>query len=201
MSSLAETARPTIYATLGTEVSKEPGIYPDVLQKIIAGIRDLPANLIVTVGREKDPADLGLQPPNVHVERYISQSLLLPLCDLAVMHGGSNSLLQTIDAGLLVVVLPLIADQYFNAHVTQSLGLGEVVQSWQAGRLELGQLTPGGFRAAVERVLGDPLYRQNVARLQAEMHALPGLEHAVELVEQVALSHEPVINTDLETSL
>jgi UDP:flavonoid glycosyltransferase YjiC (YdhE family) len=144
--------------------------------------------LIVTLGRDKDPADFGPQPANVHIERYIPQSQLLRRCDLAVMHGGSNSLLQALDAGLPMVLVPLIADQFYNAQVAQSLRLGQVVQTWRPGRLgqvDLAQLAPATFRMAVEEVLSNPLYRRNVARLQAEMHALPDQQHAVALVEKV----------------
>ena len=181
--------QPTVYVTLGTEANKEPDLYPGVLQTIIAGLREAPINLIVTLGRDKDPADFGPQPANVHIERYIPQSLLLPLCDLMVMHGGSNSLLAALDRGLPVVVVPLIADQFFNAHITASLRLGQVVQREQ--------LTPARMRAAVDEVLTNPLYRRTAGQLQAEMHALPGQHHAVALVERVAATQEPVLNPDL----
>lgn len=174
--------QPTVYVTLGTEVNSEPELYPRVMQTIIAGLRDAPVNLIVTLGRDKDPADFGPQPPNVHIERYIPQSLLLPRCDLMVMHGGSNTLLAALDIGLPTVVVPLIADQFFNAQVMQSLQLGQVVQREQ--------LTPASIRAALEEVLANPLYRQNTERLQAEMHALPNQQYAVELVEQVVAEHK-----------
>jgi len=169
--------QPTVYVTLGTEVNKEPGVYPDVLQTIVEGLRDLPLNLIVTVGRDNDPSDLGPQPANVHIERYIPQSLLLRECDLMVMHAGSNSLLAALDARLPMVLIPLIADQFFNSEVAERLGLAQTVQ--------LGQLTPSTIRAAAEEVLGNPIYRQNVARLQAEMHALPDDEYAVALIEGI----------------
>lgn len=173
--------QPTVYVTLGTEVNNEPTLYPRVMQTLITGLRDAAINLIVTLGRDKDPADFGPQPPNVHIERYIPQSLLLPHCDLMVMHGGSNSLLAALDIGLPTVVVPLIADQFFNGHLTQNLQLGQVVP--------LDQLTPASIRAAVEEVLANPLYRQNAGRLQAEMHALPGQQHAVELIERVVADH------------
>jgi len=171
-------AQPTVYVTLGTEVNKEPDLYPGVLQTIVAGLRDAPVNLVVTLGHDKDPADFGPQPANVHIERYIPQSLLLPYCDLLVMHGGSNSLLAALDHGLPLVVVPLIADQFFNAHVTHRLGLGAVVPREQ--------LTPARVRAAVEDVLAQPQYRQTAGRLQAEMQALPDQQYAVELIERVA---------------
>jgi MGT family glycosyltransferase len=173
--------QPTVYVTLGTEVNKEPDLYPSVLQTIIAGLRDAPINLIVTLGRDKDPADFGPQPANVHIERYIPQSLLLPHCDLMVMHGGSNSLLAALDIGLPLVVVPLIADQFFNARIVQRLRLGQVVQREE--------LTPARIGAAVAEVLADPVVRQTAGRLRAEMHALPGQPYAVELVERVVAAH------------
>lgn len=192
---LRSTGRPTVYATMGTEVNKEPGIYPFVLRTIIEGLSDLPLNLLVTLGRDRDPADFGPQPPNVHIEPYVPQSLLLPLCDLMVMHGGSNSLLAAIDAVLPVVVIPFIADQFYNAEVTQRMGLGQVVQTWQPGQpgeVDLRQLTPATVRAAVEEVLGNPAYRENVRLLQTEMHSLPADDYAVQLVETVAATRQPV---------
>ena len=158
-----------------------PGSYDSMIERIACPSRSsptLPINLIVTLGRDKDPADFGPQPANVHVERYIAQSLLLPYCDLMVMHGGSNSLLAALAVGLPLVVIPLIADQFFNAHVVQRLALGPVVRREE--------LTPASIRAAVDEALANPVYRQNVRRLQAEMHALPEQAQAVALVERVA---------------
>ena len=174
-------AQPTVYVTLGTEVNKDPDLYPSVLQTIIAGLRDMPINLIVTLGRDNDPADFGPQPAHVHIERYIPQSLLLRHCDLLVMHGGSNSLLAALEYGLPFVVVPLIADQFFNARVVASLGLGQVVPREQ--------LTPARLHAAVAAVLANAQYRQNIARLQAELQALPDQQHAVALVEKVVQDH------------
>lgn len=175
-------ARPTVYLTMGTEINNEPEFYPGVLQTIISGLRDLPINLIVTLGREHDPADFGTQPANVHIERYIPQSLLLPHCDLMVMHGGSNTLLAALDIGLPFVLVPLIADQFFNAEITQRLGLGNVV-SYQ-------DLTPPSIRAAVRKALSSRQYKQTAARLQSELHSLPDQKHAVALVEQIAINYK-----------
>jgi hypothetical protein len=173
--------QPLVYLTLGTEVNSEPDLYPRVLQTIIAGLRDAPLNLIVTIGRDKDPADFRPQPSNVHIERYIPQSLLLPHCSLMVQHGGSNSLLAALDIGLPMVIVPLIADQFFNANIAQKLQLGQVLQ--------LEQLTPARIRATVEEVLINSLYRQNIAKLRTEMHALPNQQYAVQLVEQILAEH------------
>jgi MGT family glycosyltransferase len=148
-------------------------------------LREKAVNLIVTLGRDKDPADFGSQPPNVHIEQYIPQSLILPHCDLMVMHGGSNSLLQALDAGLPMVVVPLIADQFFNAAAIRSLQLGQVI--------DLEQLTPDKVWTAVWETLQDPAYRQNVAGMRSEMHSLPDITQAVVRVEQIVTAHKAVL--------
>jgi UDP:flavonoid glycosyltransferase YjiC (YdhE family) len=44
---------PSIYFTLGTVFNHESG---DLFARVLAGLRELPVNLLVTVGREIDPA-------------------------------------------------------------------------------------------------------------------------------------------------
>jgi UDP:flavonoid glycosyltransferase YjiC (YdhE family) len=101
-----------------------------------------------------------------------------------VMHGGSNSLLAALDAGLPMVVVPLIADQFFNAQIIQEMQLGLVVPH--------AQLTPASMLAAVDDILANALYRENVRRLRTEMHALPNQYHAVELIQRVAAERAPI---------
>jgi len=62
--------RPTVYFTLGTVFHQESG---DLFSRVVAGLRELDANIIVTVGREIDPAELGHQPANVRVDRFVRQ--------------------------------------------------------------------------------------------------------------------------------
>jgi UDP:flavonoid glycosyltransferase YjiC (YdhE family) len=177
-------ARPTLHVTLGTVLNNLPGIYPGILRAILAGLRDEPLNLVVTVGRDKDPSDLGPQPSNVHLARYIPQSLMLPYCDLVVTHGGHNTVLAAIDAGLPLVVIPFVGDQPDNARRCAALGLGQQVDP--------ATLTPEAVRDAVRAVLLDPEYRTNVQRLRAEMQALPGPEHGVRLLEQLVEAKMPL---------
>jgi len=50
---------PTVYFTLGTIFNVESG---DLLARVLTGLRELPINLIVTVGPHIDPAEFGPQP-------------------------------------------------------------------------------------------------------------------------------------------
>jgi len=65
---------------------------------------------------------------------------------------------------------------------------------WGVGRV-VGphERTPAGIRGAVERVLGTPVYRENAQRMRAEIHALPGLERAVALLERLAADTLPLL--------
>ncbi len=165
---------PTIYLTLGTIFNTESG---DLFTRALTGLRDLPTNLIVTVGRHIDPAEFGPQPPNVHIEQFIAQSQILPHASLVVSHGGSGSVIGTLAHGLPAVLIPMGADQPLNAKRCTDLGVALVLDPIAA--------RPHDIRNAARTVLSDPRYRHNAQRLQAEIATLPGPEHAVTLLEQL----------------
>jgi len=167
--------RPTVYATLGTAYNRTPGIFAAILD----ALGDEPLNLVVAVGPHQDPADFGTQPAHIRVERYVPQSVLFPRCDLAIMHGGFGSVLTALGHGLPMVLLPIAADQPDNARRCAELGVAEVVGP--------DVRTPEAIRAATRTVLREPDYRQNTTRLRDEIQALPGLEHASRLLEQLAM--------------
>jgi UDP:flavonoid glycosyltransferase YjiC (YdhE family) len=172
--------RPVVYVGLGTVYNQ-----PAVFRAFIAGLRDAAVTLIVTVGRDQDPADYGPQPGNVHIERYIPLSLLLPHCDLVVTNGGSGTLTAALGHGLPLVVVPIAADHPANAARCAALGLGRVVG--------VTELTPERARDAVLGVLGNSSYRHNAERLRDEIASLPGPEDAVALLERLAAEKRPVL--------
>ena len=165
---------PTIYFTLGTVFNVESG---DLFARVLAGLRDLPLNVIATVGRDVDPAELGPQPSHIRVEQFIPQASVLPYCDAVICHGGSGSVIGTLAHGLPMVLIPMGADQPLNAQRCVELGVGQALDPLAA--------TPESVRAAVTAVLDDPAYRQAATRLRDEIAALPGPEYAVGLLEQL----------------
>jgi UDP:flavonoid glycosyltransferase YjiC (YdhE family) len=176
-------ARPTVYATLGTVFSRGPAA-DALFTAMLAALRDEPVNLIVTVGRDNDPAAFGPQPPNVHIARFIPQSALLPYCDLVVQQGGFSTVTGALNAGLPMVVMPISADQPYNAACCAALGVGVVI--------EPGERSAEAIREAVRAVMDDPSYRQKAEQVRAEMAELPGPEHAVTLLERLAVEKQPL---------
>jgi UDP:flavonoid glycosyltransferase YjiC (YdhE family) len=172
MASLGD--RPVLYATLGTVFNKLIGH----LRTITEALRDEPVDLIVTVGRDMDPARLGPQPSNVYVERYIPQSLVLPRCELAILHGGYNSVMSALHVGVPVLIVPLAADQPANAQACERLGVGR--------RVNPDMLTPERLREQVREMMRDGAYRERARHFQAAAQALPGMAEGVAMLERLS---------------
>jgi len=172
---------PTVYFTLGTVFNVESG---DLLARGLAGLREMPINLVATVGHQIDPAELGRQPAHVHLERYLPQSSVLPYCDLVVSHGGSGSVIGALAHGLPCVLVPVGADQPLNAERCAKLGVARVLDAVEA--------TPEAFREAAAGVLDDAAYRRSAERLGREISALPDVARAVQLLERLAVERSPL---------
>lgn len=167
--------RRTVYFTLGTVFALESG---DLFSRVLAGLRELPVNVVVTVGREVDPAALGPQPANVRIERYLPQAALFPRCHAVVSHGGSGTVIGALAAGLPQVLLAMGADQPLNAARCQALGAGISLDPVRA--------TPNAIRDAVAAVLDEPSYQQAAERVRDEIASLPEPSAAVPLLERLA---------------
>lgn len=167
--------RPVVYATLGTVFHLESG---DLLGRVVAGLRDLPVSLIVTTGREIDPASLGPQPAHVRIERYVPQSWLLPRCRLMVSQGGSGGVTGALAQGVPMLLLPIGADQPANAARCAALGVARV--------LDPVECTPAAIGEAAQAVLADPAYGAAAARMAREIAAMPDAAAAVPLLERLA---------------
>ena len=176
-------SRPLVYVSLGTVFSGRRG--PEIFSKLLTGLRDVDAEIVLTVGNDLDPASFGPQPEHIHLERYLPLQALLPHCSLVIFHGGSGTLAHVVANGLPMVILPLGADQFDNAARCAELGASRT--------LDPDQLTPEHIREVVLDVLHTPTYRQNAERLRDEFDALPGVDYAVALLERLAREKTPIM--------
>jgi UDP:flavonoid glycosyltransferase YjiC (YdhE family) len=167
--------RPTVYVTLGMVFNVQSG---DLFRRVLHGLSDLPINIIVTVGSQIDPAELGPQPENIRIERFIDQWALLPHCDLVVCHGGSGTVLGALTHGLPMLLLPMGADQPFNAQRCEALGV--------ALALDALDVSPETLREAAARLLGTASHRQAAERIRNEITAMPAQAIVVSLLTKLA---------------
>ena len=165
---------PLVLVTLGTVFAQESG---DLFGRLLAGVRELPVDVLVTVGPALDPAELGPQPSHVRVEQFVPLAQVLPRCAAVVTHGGSGTVVAALAAGVPCVVLPMGADQPLNADRCVALGVGRALDAVTA--------TPAEVSRALLAVLHDPAYRVAAEAVRAEVAALPGPEHAAVLLERL----------------
>lgn len=164
------TAEPLVYVSFGSAAAAN-GFFPDTYREAAQALGGLPVRVLMTLGTEVDPADLGPVPDNVHVEPWVPQGAVMAHAAAMVGHGGSGSTLAALAAGIPLAVLPLFADQPENADRVSELGAG---------------LRVGGtatLAAAVIELLEDPFYRVNARSVAAEIAALPPVTEAVARLE------------------
>jgi UDP:flavonoid glycosyltransferase YjiC (YdhE family) len=166
--------RPLVYVTFGSAVPQSE-FFPRIYREVIDKVAPLPVRVLVTIGRDRDPAELGPLPPNVRAERWVPQADLMPHVAAMVCHGGSGTVTMGLAAGVPMAVLPLFADQPWNADRVAAVGAG----------ISLGrdpEAAVASLREAVVRLAGDPSYRSKAQRIAAEMRALPPVDAAVGVV-------------------
>ncbi len=152
----------TVHLTLGTLFHSNTHVFEAALN----GLRELPVNVIVTVGPDADPASLGPQPPHILVTDFVAHELLLPHCTAIISQGGPATILAALDHGLPHLVLPQGADQFMNAPVLEASGAGLALMPPDA--------TAERIRAAISRLLDEAAFAQAARRMQAELVAMPG---------------------------
>lgn len=156
--------RETIHLTLGTVFYEAT----DVLLSAIAGLRELPFNLVVTIGPGADRARFGPQPAHVLVEPYLPHALLLPRCRLVVSHGGAGAMLGALAHGLPQLLLPQGGDQFANARACERAGVALVLSAEQLSSASVGD--------AVRRLLTENSFTLAAKAVQAEIAAMPSAE-------------------------
>jgi UDP:flavonoid glycosyltransferase YjiC (YdhE family) len=159
-------SRPTVYVTLGTIWNTDL----DVFRVVIEALHDR-VNLIVTIGRQNDPAMLGPQPRGVIIRSYIPQQELLPWCDAVVAHGGAGTVLGALAHGVPLLVIPQGADQWSNAAQIVTAGAGR--------RLLRDELSAVAVRDCVMALLSEPSYRQAASNVEGEIRAMPSASDAI----------------------
>ena len=151
----------TVHLTLGTLFHRAPG----VLATALAGLRDLPVNVVATCGPDVDPASFGPQPDNVLVAPYLPHALLLPRCDLVVSQGGAGIMLGALAHGIPHLMLPQGADQFIDADVCTRAGAALAVAPDAFGA--------AAVRAAAARLLAEPAFAAAAAALGAQVRGMP----------------------------
>ena len=163
---------PLVYVTFGS-VAARLGLFPDFYSEVLAAVADLPARVLVTVGEDADPQLLRPLPANVHVE-VVAATAGDASRRAMVGHGGFGTTLTGLAFGVPMVVVPLFADQPYNAARVAAVGAGIAVEADRPALV---------LAEALRRVLCEDSYRHNARLIADEIDALPPVSQSVPFLE------------------
>ncbi|XP_047022219.1 UDP-glycosyltransferase UGT5-like [Helicoverpa zea] len=144
-----------IYISYGTNV--DPTLLPpEKIQAMIEVLSQLPYDVLWKWSKDELPG----RTPNIRISKWLPQSDLLkhPKVKLFITQGGLQSTDEAITAGVPLIGMPMIADQWYNVerYVAHKIGV----------RLDMETLTEENFKNAINKTIGDDSYRKNIVRLR-----------------------------------
>lgn len=162
--SFLDTDKPKIYVALTSGQSS-------VIEKVYEGIKDLDAKIIIltTVHEIK-----SIEHENILIVDHLPSHKVMPMVDLAIIHGGQGSIQTAISAGTPVIGIPL--------HVEQGLNVA-ILEKHQAGVLQLKHdIQPEDIKDKVLKILGNDKYKKNMLRLSEYQNKVDGAKEAVDII-------------------
>lgn len=162
--------RPLIFCSLGTLQGGRRALFATMAQ----ACADIGARAVIGHGGGLTPAEEAALPGDPLVRAFWPQEAVLRHCAAAVLHGGFNSVLDALAAGVPIVALPIAFEQPGTAARLVWIGAGR--------KLSPGGLTVHALAEALRDVTQAPGYRRAAARLAAEMAAGGGARRAAERI-------------------
>jgi MGT family glycosyltransferase len=149
----------------------------DVFRTIVAALakhKDL--QLVLSVGDQVDPEQLGPVPNNAIIVKQAPQLELLKQTSVCITHAGLNTVLESLAQGVPQVAIPITYDQP---------GVGARIVEKQTGVVtSLDKLTAEHLSTLLNEVLNNSTYQDNARKLQEAIADANGLSVAADLVEE-----------------
>lgn len=162
--------RRKLFVSFGSQIYYQPEFF----HKIFEASATLDVQVIAAMHQLLDEPDLVPLPPHVLAVRYAPQLQLLSKIDVMITHGGANSVMEAMAAGVPVMVAPICNDQFHQAHFVERYGNGCVV--------DLAHADVTDIRKACQLLLDDPGIRQVTDKV-AKSYAVDGAAAAATLIE------------------
>ena len=168
---------PLIYLSLGSLGSADVGL----MQRLIEMLAGTEFRVVVSMGPQAQEIRLA---PNMWGADFLPQTLLLPLVDLVITHGGNNTVVESLYFGKPMVALPLFWDQPDNAQRLHETGFGVRLDPYRCTRSEL--------LGSIKQLLGNKELGFRLTQLSERLQSRPGTRQAADLIERLAESRLPL---------
>ena len=163
--------RPLLFCSLGTLQGSRVNLF----RKVAQACARLDLRLLLTHGGLGHFDSAAPLPGNPLVYDWVPQESVLEQSDLVVCHGGINTVLEPLAAGLPMVLMPLAFEQSAIAARLEHAGVARVLSHRASARR---------IADAIADVRGDPAFRQRARAVAEQMRAAGGVRRAVDLIEQ-----------------
>jgi zeaxanthin glucosyltransferase len=163
--------RPLVFCSLGSLQGDRPRVFAAMAR----ACADVGARAVIGHGGKLSPRAATGLPGDPLVRDFWPQRAVLERCVAAVLHGGFNTVLDALGAGVPMVVSPIAFEQPATAARVAHAGVGLVLK---------GRLTAGRLRRALRLVIDDPAYARAAGRLGEELAGLGGAERAAALIDE-----------------
>jgi zeaxanthin glucosyltransferase len=167
------TGEPLIYASMGTVMNGRL----DVFRTIVAALTKHKAlQLVLSVGDQVDPKQIGLVPKNAIIVKRAPQLELLKQASVCITHAGLNTVLESLAQGVPQVAIPVSLDQRGVAARIADKKTGVVAA--------VDKLTADHLSTLLNEVLNNSTYLGNARKLQKAITKANGLSVAADLIEE-----------------
>src|SRR5260370_29184054 len=158
---------------MGTIVNGLNKVYGAILEAV-GEFQEM--QVVLSVGRNFSPGDLGPIPSNTIVVPIAPQIELLKRAALCITHAGLNTALEALAQGVPMVAIPIGFDQPGVAARVAYHRVGEFV--------EIGDLTAERLAQLIHRVQQNPSYRDKARYFQKVIARTQGLDLAADVIER-----------------
>ena len=146
---------------------------PEVHRMLSMRLREDDIALVAAMGELAEGFRARGLPPGIQCEPFVDQPAVLERADLVVTHGGANSVMEALTAGVPLLLSPLCNDQPHDLAFIERSGAGRGI--------DLDVASVDEIRGALRELLADGPERAAAARIAASYRAHDGAEGAAAL--------------------
>jgi UDP:flavonoid glycosyltransferase YjiC (YdhE family) len=168
---LPSDGRPLVFCSLGTLQGGRRGLFATMAEACAM----IGARAVIAHGGGLSAAEASALPGDPLVRAFWPQEAVLRQCSAAVLHGGFNSVIDALAAGVPIVALPIAFEQPGTAARLVRIGAGRAVSPRG--------LTVRRLAAALTDVMEGAGYRAAAARLATEMLSAGGAAEAAARID------------------
>lgn len=167
--------RPLVYASFGSQISWQP----ELLRAAALAAAWLGARLVANAGGLAETGFAAGLPGEPILVPYAPQLALLERAAAMVSHGGANSVMEAMDNGVPMLLIPICNDQPVQAYFLAKAGAGL--------SLERERVTADSARSALAQLLDPGLpYRANAERVRDAYRSRDGAREAARQIAALA---------------